>query len=142
MAQGKQTPRQKMINLMYLVFIAMLALQIDQEIVRSFYDTQISLTETRKLTDAKNQLFESNLAEKAQNSPEDQASYENYMQLKQLGDDLIKDIEGKKKNMVGLSGFKYNEADFDYNSLILQIQLRIFFSKAEKRISHQLRRNQ
>lgn len=117
MAQGKQTPRQKMINLMYLVFIAMLALQIDQEIVRSFYDTQVSLTETRELTDAKNQLFEYNLSEKAQISPEDKASYENYMQLKQLGDDLIGDIEGKKKKMVALSGFKYSETDFDYNTL-------------------------
>ena len=38
MAQGKQTPRQKMINLMYLVFIAMLAMQIDQEIIRSYKD--------------------------------------------------------------------------------------------------------
>lgn len=133
MAQGKQTPRQKMINLMYLVFIAMLALQIDQEIVRSFYDTQISLTETRKLTDAKNQLFEANLAEKAQSSPEDQVSYENYMQLKQLGDDLINDIEGKKKNMVGLSGFKYNEADFDYNSLnTTDPSTKIFFQGGEE----------
>ena len=33
MAQGKQTPRQKMINLMYLVFIAMMALNIDAEII-------------------------------------------------------------------------------------------------------------
>jgi len=117
MAQGKQTPRQKMINLMYLVFIAMLALQIDQEIVRSFYDTQVSLTETRKLTDAKNQLFEYNLSEKAQISPEDKASYDNYMQLKQLGDDLIGDIEGKKQKMMAFSGFKYSETDFDYNTL-------------------------
>lgn len=117
MAQGKQTPRQKMINLMYLVFIAMLAMQIDQEIVRSFYDTQVSLTETRKLTDAKNQVFEANLAEKAQNSPEDQESYENYTRLRNAGDDLIKDIEGIKQKMVGLSGFKYSETDFDYNSL-------------------------
>jgi hypothetical protein len=39
MAQGKQTPRQKMINLMYLVFIAMMALNIDAEIIRSYYDS-------------------------------------------------------------------------------------------------------
>ena len=44
MAKGKQTPRQKMINLMYLVFIAMFAMQIDQEIIRSFQDTNQSLT--------------------------------------------------------------------------------------------------
>ncbi len=54
MAQGKQTPRQKMINLMYLVFIAMLAMQIDQEIIRSYNDTNQTLTDTRGLVEKKN----------------------------------------------------------------------------------------
>lgn len=117
MAQGKQTPRQKMINLMYLVFIAMLAMQIDQEIVRSFYDTQVSLNETRRLTDAKNQVFETTLAEKAQTSPEDAESFQNYTELKTHGDDLVKDIEALKTKMLSMTGFKYNEKDFDYNSL-------------------------
>ncbi len=117
MAQGKQTPRQKMINLMYLVFIAMLAMQIDQEIVRSFYDTQFSLSETRTLTDAKNKVFEANLAEKAQNSPEAQESYQNYTELKNVGDDLVNNIEGIKQKMIKSTGFKYSETDFDYNSL-------------------------
>ena len=133
MAQGKQTPRQKMINLMYLVFIAMLAMQIDQEIVRSFYDTQVSLTETRKLTEAKNQVFEANLAEKAQNNAEDNASYQNYTELRTYGDDLINEIEGLKKKMVGLSGFKYNEADFDYNSMNSpEPSTKIFFQGGEE----------
>ncbi len=133
MAQGQQTPRQKMINLMYLVFIAMLAMQIDQEIVRSFYDTQVSLTETRRLTDAKNQVFEANLAEKAQNSPEDRESYENYLELKTYGDDLVGDIEGLKDKMVKLSGFKYNETDFDYNSMNSpDHSTKIFFQGADE----------
>ena len=54
MAKGKQTPRQKMINLMYLVFIAMLAMQIDQEIIRSFQDTNQSLTDSRESSEEKN----------------------------------------------------------------------------------------
>ena len=58
MAKGKQTPRQKMINLMYLVFIAMLAMQIDQEIIRSFQDTNQSLTDSRKSSEEKNSIFE------------------------------------------------------------------------------------
>ena len=33
MAAGKQDSRQKMINMMYLVFIAMLALNIDKEVL-------------------------------------------------------------------------------------------------------------
>ena len=36
MAGGKQTPRQKMINLMYLVFIAMLALNMTKEVLSAF----------------------------------------------------------------------------------------------------------
>ena len=47
MAKGKLSPCQKMINLMYLVFIAMLAMQIDQEIIRSYQDTNQSLTDSR-----------------------------------------------------------------------------------------------
>lgn len=117
MAQGKQTPRQKMINLMYLVFIAMLAMQIDQEIVRSFYDTQVSLSETLSLTNSKNEVFEKNLAEKAQNSPDDQVSFQNYLELKGYSDDLVNDINRIKNTMVTQSGFKFNEENFDYNSL-------------------------
>ena len=36
MAGGKQTPRQKMINLMYLIFIAMLALNMSKEVLAAF----------------------------------------------------------------------------------------------------------
>lgn len=36
MAGGKLTPRQKMINLMYLVFIAMLALNVSKEVISAF----------------------------------------------------------------------------------------------------------
>lgn len=36
MAGGKQTPRQKMINLMYLVFIAMLAMNMSKEVLSAF----------------------------------------------------------------------------------------------------------
>lgn len=36
MAGGKQSPRQKMINLMYLVFIAMLALNMSKEVLNAF----------------------------------------------------------------------------------------------------------
>jgi hypothetical protein len=71
MAGGKQTPRQKMINLMYLVFIAMLAMQIDQEIIRSYKDTNDSLTNTRQtIVESKNKIFYATLQEKAKTSPE------------------------------------------------------------------------
>lgn len=49
MASGKQTPRQKMINMMYLVLTALLALNVSKEILDSFVTVNNGL-ETTKLT--------------------------------------------------------------------------------------------
>ncbi len=101
MAQGKQTPRQKMINLMYLIFIAMLAMQIDQEIIRSYNDTNQSLTDTRGLVEQKNdKIFEKTLQAKAQSSPETYAvPFQQYLTLKQKTNDLVSFIEAIKGDL-------------------------------------------
>ena len=76
MAKEKLSPRQKMINLMYLVFICMLAMQIDQEIIRSYFDTTESLKESRELTESKNdKILEQKLKAKAETN---EAMAENY----------------------------------------------------------------
>ncbi|WP_313717200.1 type IX secretion system motor protein PorM/GldM, partial [Kaistella carnis] len=137
MAQGKQTPRQKMINLMYLVFIAMLAMQIDQEIIRSYKDTTGSLEETRALTENNNSIFGRTLAEKAKNTPDTfQAPLDNYKGLEAKADDLVKTIEGLK---VELS----KQAEYDQK---LEIQesfaslnntepsTNIFFTKGDENV--------
>ena len=85
MAQGKQTPRQKMINLMYLVFIAMMAMNIDAEIIRSYYDSTQSLKDTRLLTQEKNtEIFEVTLKAKAASVPDTyEQPYQQYLKLKE-----------------------------------------------------------
>lgn len=112
MAQGKQTPRQKMINLMYLVFIAMLAMQIDQEIIRSYKDTTQSLEDTRILTENNNNIFKMTLAAKAENSPDNfgQAKTD-YDGLIGKADDLVKMIEGIKGELSKQA--EYNKAEQD-----------------------------
>jgi gliding motility-associated protein GldM len=109
MAGGKQTPRQKMINLMYLVFIAMLAMQIDQEIIRSYKDTNQSLTDTRLIVEKKNDdIFEKTLAAKAVSSPENyQPLLDQYKTLKVKTNDLVSFIDGLKNKM---------SAEAEYNS--------------------------
>ena len=98
MAQGKQSPRQKMINLMYLVFIAMLAMQIDQEIVRSYKDTTGSLEETRALTQSNNTIFKKTLEIKAEKSPETfSVPMNNYNGLEAKAEDLVGAIEEFKR---------------------------------------------
>ena len=101
MAKGKLSPRQKMINLMYLVFIAMLAMQIDQEIIRSYEDTNKSLESARGLTEKQNKdIFEVTLAAKAKNSPETFGVAQNqYLKLKSNVDELVETIQKIKDKM-------------------------------------------
>ena len=117
MAKGNLSPRQKMINLMYLVFIAMLAMQIDQEIIRSYQDTNLSLESTRKLTESKNtDIFEKTLAAKAQNSPETfGASQTQYQAFKVKVDDLVNFIDGIKSTLKSKAGFNSNVEDVEAN---------------------------
>lgn len=69
MAGGKLTPRQKMINLMYLVFIAMLALNMSKEVLSAFGILNIKIEESNSLTDSRNESSFQQLAQKAQDQP-------------------------------------------------------------------------
>ena len=102
MAGGKQTPRQKMINLMYLVFIAMLAMTIDQQIIRSYKDTNQSLTDTRLTVQDKNdKIFKKTLEAKALASPENYGPMlDQYKGLEAKTNDLVNFIEGVKNKMI------------------------------------------
>lgn len=107
MAQGKQTPRQKMINLMYLVFIAMMALNIDAEIIRSYYDSTRALNETRTLTENKNEkIFEKTLEAKAQQVPDTYAQpWGQYKVLKGKIDVLVASAQSIKDALKKHSDF-------------------------------------
>ncbi|MCF6167114.1 gliding motility protein GldM [Lutibacter sp.] len=74
MASGKLSPRQKMINLMYLIFIAMLAMQMSKEVLSAFGYMNEKLTENNITTAAKNAATLQNLSTKAQEQPEKYAS--------------------------------------------------------------------
>ena len=63
---GKETPRQKMINMMYLIFIAMLALNLSKQILQSFGTMNEELTDTNIELVERNNQFMQGLEEKAQ----------------------------------------------------------------------------
>ncbi len=70
MAGGKLSPRQKMINLMYLVFIAMLALNMSKEVLTGFGIVNETVTSTNKTFEEKNKAALEGLKKKAIESPE------------------------------------------------------------------------
>ncbi len=69
MASGKLTPRQKMINLMYLVFIAMLALNMSKEVLSAFGILNNKIVESNSISDQRNQSSFEQLAQKASDQP-------------------------------------------------------------------------
>ncbi|MFA7444625.1 MAG: gliding motility protein GldM [Flavobacteriaceae bacterium] len=70
MAGGKLTPRQKMINLMYLVFIAMMALNMSKEVLSAFGLMNERLEDSNTAATTRNQQFIQGLQQKATDNPE------------------------------------------------------------------------
>ncbi len=69
MAGGKLTPRQKMINLMYLIFIAMLALNMSKEVLSAFGMLNLKIVESNAITDQRNESSFAQLEQKAIDQP-------------------------------------------------------------------------
>ena len=121
MAQGKLSNRQKMINLMYLIFIAMLAMNIDQEVLRSFASINETLTDVSVQTKASNENLY-NAVEK-QN---DAASVAKAKEVKQKVDSFVAYVEGIK-NVIAIKA-KSNDEALNYNVLESSDKLNKFFN--------------
>lgn len=100
MAGGKLTPRQKMINLMYLVFIAMLALNMSKEVLSAFGLMNEKFEEVNKFsTDYNTSLF-GQIEKKAE---DDATRYgpvlTNAKKVKPITDQFYNYLEGLKKDI-------------------------------------------
>ena len=101
MASGKQSPRQKMINLMYLVFIAMMALNMSKEVLTAFGQMNEDLEESNATTSQRNEMAMAGLATKAEEQP---AKYEELKakaeQINTLSDNLYSTIANLKEELL------------------------------------------
>jgi len=101
MAKGALSPRQKMINLMYLVFIAMLALNMSKEVLSAFGLLNERLEESNVSNTARNQAFMGSLATKASDNPDRYAdTYENAQTISQLSTEFNTYLGSVKENMM------------------------------------------
>ncbi|MBZ9730850.1 gliding motility protein GldM [Salegentibacter sp. JZCK2] len=102
MASGQQTPRQKMINLMYLVFIAMMALNMSKEVLTAFGQMNEDLEESNITTSQRNEMAMAGLAAKAEEQP---AKYEELKakaeQIGTLSDNLYATVGNLKNELLG-----------------------------------------
>ncbi|MDP5078567.1 MAG: gliding motility protein GldM [Nonlabens sp.] len=100
MAGGKQSPRQKMINLMYLVFIAMLALNMSKEVLQAFGLIDENLAESNVGLTAVNEASLASLQSKAgENAKQYAAAAQKAKTVSQVSDTYYQYLEGLKKEM-------------------------------------------
>ena len=100
MAAGKMSGRQKMINLMYLVFIAMLAMNMSKEVLSAFGFMNEKLTENNLSTTLKNSSAYENLATKAsEQAAKFGVLYEDAKKIKKYSSDFYTYLDSLKMKM-------------------------------------------
>ncbi len=104
MAGGKLSPRQKMINMMYLVLTAMLALNVSKDILKALTKLDESLETTISTVDAKNQDSYDALRNAASEKESAKPAYQKSQKVKQVTSELFTYIEELKDTLVGVSG--------------------------------------
>lgn len=101
MAGGKVTPRQKMINLMYLIFIAMLALNMSKEVLSAFGLMNEKLEASNVKTTENNLAFLGGLETKASENKEKFGPLlEDAKKIKELSQEYFNYLENLKREMV------------------------------------------
>jgi gliding motility-associated protein GldM len=104
MASGKQSPRQKMINMMYLVLTALLALNVTKEVINAFVTINESVSLSKENLDKKNQ---NTYAAFAQAMSVDAAKYAEVNtragNIKKSAGDLVKFIEETKTKLISVT---------------------------------------
>lgn len=101
MAGGKMGPRQRMINLMYLVFIAMLALNMSKEVLSAFGILNEKISDANIAADNRNEAFLASLQGKASEQPEQYGDLiKEAQEVETLSSGLDDYIAGVKADMI------------------------------------------
>jgi gliding motility-associated protein GldM len=142
-------PRQKMINIMYLVLTAILALNVSAEVINAFKTVDKSLTDSNANIEKGNTTIFQSLAEKLSNN-ETKEKAEIWVpkanQAKQLSDELYNYIEGLKKKVKIQADLKVDKngtpvldenGNEDFKLDYLEASTRIFEKNGEGKILYQ-----
>ncbi|MEQ8469986.1 MAG: gliding motility protein GldM [Marinoscillum sp.] len=107
MAGGKETPRQKLIGMMYLVLTALLALNVSTTIIDKFVFLDDSLVRANKETESRNsQILESiqTLVDETGNRDADMKVVKAAQEIRAKADEVMKELTGLKDTLVDMTG--------------------------------------
>lgn len=125
-------PRQKMINMMYLVLTALLALNVSSEILNAFKTVNNSLEATNSVVNASTKEIMTSLQAKlADQGTRERAQvwYPNAQKVQQLSEALYKDIQKYKDQILSEAGANFAQGDSSYKDDNLDIATRIMVEK-------------
>ena len=104
MAGGKLSPRQKMINMMYLVLTALLALNVTKEVINAFVTINESVELSKNNIDKKNQSTYASFEKSMQNDAKKYGAVNAQAQnIRKGATDLNKFIEELKDKLIRIS---------------------------------------
>lgn len=114
MAGGKMSPRQKMINLMYLVFIAMLALNMSKQVLSAFGFMNEKIAEANSKNVTTTEATYANLKLKSVEQPEKFSSKNKQAQeIKKISDEVYAYVEKMKTDLTNEVEDKNNYESMD-----------------------------
>lgn len=106
MAGGKESPRQKMIGMMYLVLTALLALQVSNAVLEKFATINVALEELSSQTNAKNAEELTRISDASKTSKADtvQMAFANAQKIRELTKKTVDATGAVKKEFLAISG--------------------------------------
>lgn len=110
-ARCPQTPRQKLIGMMYLFLTAMLALNISDKVLNAFVLIDDSLTHTREILTNKNEVTYRDIARQAIESPAYDSLNQKAQIIERRTNELVTNIERIKLMMIHGVGEEMEEVN-------------------------------
>jgi gliding motility-associated protein GldM len=102
MAGGKETPRQKMIGIMYLVLMAMLALNVSNTVLDAFKTVRDGLEKSNENMDGRLKFIMTLFKNYYDNAPKKaEENFKKAQEAKKIGDGIVEEIEKLKKELIG-----------------------------------------
>lgn len=112
MSGGKETPRQKMIGMMYLVLTALLALQVSSAIIQKFQFLDDSLQQAVEVSNKANGETQAKIAKQVKDNPKDQYVLTKADQVRAETSKIITYIHGLRTSMVDTTGGKDDDGSY------------------------------
>ena len=120
MAGGKETPRQRMIGMMYLVLTALLALQVSNQILQKFVLLNDGLERTSKNFVNKNEFTVASIAntvEQQGNNPKDLPKVEAAREIRKISSEMYSYLEALKQELIIVSDAKDDQGMYKNSAL-------------------------